>query len=209
MSPQNIVFSKGSPEEAKVLEALGRMREERDETAFAFLYDQYNARLYRVALLILKSEAEAEETLQDAFLQLWERSSAFDPRRGRLYTWLCLITRSKAIDRLRRRRRQEAKVTLSPEGDVEGLGNSVPPGESGSDALSKLLQGEERLWAQGLLAQLPAAQAQALSLAFYEGLSQSEIALRCGRPLGTIKTQMRLGLKKLATLARAEMTPWP
>lgn len=194
------------PDEIRFQRDLTLVRDRRDEAAFGRLYDAYSPLLYRVCLLILKSEVEAQEALQDAFVHLWERCEGFDPSRGRLYTWLCLVTRSKAIDRLRRNQRLGKKVALTPEGDLEpSLGKAPQPGP---DALQLSLDADRRVRVQALLAQLPEAQYRVLALAYYEGLTQSEIAHKTRRPLGTVKTQMRTALRRLAALAGPELKAW-
>lgn len=194
------------PDESKSLADLARMRSQRDEAAFGRLYDAYSPILYRVCLLILKSEAEAQEALQDAFLHLWERSEGFDPARGKLYTWFCLVTRSKAIDRLRRNARSRKRVTLTAEGSFDPGLEQAP--DHAPNALERSAEKQLRDQVRGLLASLPSAQAEVLKLAYLEGLSQSEIARRTGKPLGTVKTQMRTATQRLTAMVTPEMRAW-
>jgi RNA polymerase sigma-70 factor (ECF subfamily) len=196
------------PDETEAQDCLRRIRESRDEAAFSRLYDLYSPVLYRVCLLILKSEAEAQDALQDIFLHVFERSVGFDPSRGRLYTWLCLLARCKSIDRLRKNRRLDKKVSLTAQGDLEPVLRQSGAQAQEAAALEHLVDAQRRSQVLGLLKSLPQPQAEVLTLAYYEGLSQNEIAGRLKRPLGTVKTQMRSALKKLASLAGPEMSPW-
>jgi RNA polymerase sigma-70 factor (ECF subfamily) len=203
------VISLSQPDEIEAQDCLKRIRETRDEAAFSRLYELYSSILYRICILILKNEAEAQDALQDVFLYVWGRNMGFDPSRGKLYTWLCLLTRSKAIDRLRKNRRLDKKVTLSAEGDLEPVLRQLEIKESqGGGALEKIVDLERREKVLALLANLSAPQAEVLKLAYYEGLSQNEISQRIGRPLGTVKTQMRSALRKLSAQMTPEMKTW-
>lgn len=194
------------PEESSALADLAKVAERRDPAAFERLYDAYSPILYRVCLMILKDEGEAQEALQDVFMHVWERSGGFDASRGKLYTWLCVLTRSKAIDRLRRRARLQRRVALSPDGSLEAALQQAP--DPRQDALQQSAESQQARQIRSLLATLPAAQVEVLTLAYLEGLSQSEIARRTGRPLGTVKTQMRTATQRLAGLVTAEMRTW-
>ncbi len=161
--------------------------------ALGILYDRYGTAVYRLALRILSDHQEAEDLTQEVFLHLW-RKLAFDPTRGSLNNYLLTLTRSRAIDRLRSR---SAKVR-----SLQRWGQELGSTAGGSLPLERLAQRE---WAQRVrsaLEQLPDAQRKALELAYYEGLSQSEIAQKLEAPLGTIKTRCRQGLLKLRDLLR-------
>jgi RNA polymerase sigma-70 factor (ECF subfamily) len=196
------------PDETIALRNLDLVRGQRDEDAFGRLYDVYSPILYRVCLVILKSETEAQEALQDAFLHLWERSGTFDPERGTLYTWLCLVTRSKAIDRLRKNARLDKKVTLSDDGNLESRPENDQNKTIIHDSLELILNKNLTERVSALLAHLSAHQRDVIQLAYYDGLSQSEIAQRTRRPLGTVKTQLRSATQKLASLATPDMKAW-
>jgi RNA polymerase sigma-70 factor (ECF subfamily) len=161
-----------------------------DETALARLYDQYRVILFGLLVRILGSREEAEDILQDVFIQVWRRAGDFDEKRGKPFTWLVTLARSRAIDRLRLlgSRRRLAESAAKDEADEV------------SDALSDTIQSGEREIVQRALAELPEEQKQALVLAYYDGLTQSEIASRLGTPLGTVKTRMRSGMAKLRGL---------
>jgi RNA polymerase sigma-70 factor (ECF subfamily) len=147
------------------------------------LYDRYSPVVYAVALRVLGDTGAAEDVLQDVFMQLWRNPGAFDSSRGSLGAWLAVITRNRAIDALRKRR---------PENDLEDVIISVEPDMAGEADRARV--GEKVRTALGTM---PEAQRKALELAYYEGLTQSEIAAKTGEPLGTIKTRIRAGLLTL------------
>jgi RNA polymerase sigma-70 factor, ECF subfamily len=154
-----------------------------DQSAMAELYDRYSSIVYAVALRVLGDTGAAEDILQDVFLQLWRNPGAFDSARGSLGAWLAVITRNRAIDALRRRR---------PETDIEDVIVSVAPDLVGEADRSRAA---ERV--RGVLGSMSGPQRAALEMAYFEGLSHSEIATKTGEPLGTIKTRIRAGLMAL------------
>ncbi|MEP6643714.1 MAG: sigma-70 family RNA polymerase sigma factor [Acidobacteriaceae bacterium] len=149
----------------------------------AELYDRYSGIVYAVALRVLGDTGAAEDVLQEVFLQLWRNPGLFDSSRGNLAPWLAVITRNRAIDVLRKRK---------PETDIADVVLSVQPdmaGEAGrSQAMEKV---------RDTIGSMPTAQRDALQMAYFEGLSHSEIAAKTGEPLGTIKTRIRAGLLTL------------
>lgn len=173
---------------------LVRKTAARDERAFAELYDRYGSILFGLLLRILHSRPEAEDVLQEVFLQIWQQAHAFDSTRGRAFTWLVTLARSRAIDRLRSASARERAAQRSAE-EVRVV-DSV---ETADDALARGERGEV---VRRALAELPEEQRQALLLAYLGGMSQSEIAASEGLPLGTVKTRTRAGLKKLSELLR-------
>lgn len=154
-----------------------------DQSALAELYDRYSSVVYAVALRVLGDTGAAEDILQDVFLQLWRNPGAFDSARGSLGAWLAVITRNRAIDSLRRRK---------PETDIEDVIVSVAPDLAGAADRSRAA---EKI--RGVLGSMPTAQRSALEMAYFEGMSHSEIATKTGEPLGTIKTRIRAGLMSL------------
>lgn len=161
-----------------------------DEGALASLYDRYKLILFGLILRILHSRPEAEDVLQDVFIQVWKRAADFDESRGRGFTWLVTLARSRAIDRLRAldsRQRTANEAVLD-----------VP--ETISDAAEDAVKSEQRTVVRNALDELPEEQRQALVLAYFDGLTQSEIAQKLGAPLGTVKTRMRSGMIKLREL---------
>ena len=136
--------------------------------------------MYAVALRVLADTGAAEDVLQEVFLQLWRNPTAFDVNRGSLGAWLAVITRNRAIDSLRKRR---------PESDIEDVNVSVQP-----DLAVEADRGRALEKVRGVLGSMPTAQRNALEMAFFEGLTHTEIAGKTGEPLGTIKTRIRSGL---------------
>jgi len=154
-----------------------------DQGAMAELYDRYSSVVYAVALRVLGDTMAAEDVLQEVFLQLWRNPSAFDAARGSLGAWLAVIARNRAIDALRKRK---------PETDIEDVVVSVAP-----DLASEADRSRAAEKVRGVLGAMPPAQRSALEMAYFQGLSHSEIADKTGEPLGTIKTRIRAGLTML------------
>ena len=177
--------------------ALMARIEDRDADALAELYDRLGGRLLGLARRILGASGEAEEVVQEVLLFAWRAASAFDPRRGTVLTWLLIATRSRSIDRLRARRPASRPEARSLE--------DLPEDPRGADDVEKA--SADRQWetrCRSALRQLPEDQRKALELAYFEGLTQQEIAERTATPLGTVKTRVRLGLMKL----REQMRPY-
>lgn len=149
----------------------------------AELYDRYSSVVYAVALRVLGDTGSAEDVLQEVFLQLWRNPSAFDAARGSLGSWLAVITRNRAIDSLRKRR---------PETDIEDVVLSVSPDLAGEAELARASQK-----VRGVMGAMTPVQRSALEMAYWEGMSHSEIANKTGEPLGTVKTRIRAGLMML------------
>lgn len=168
----------------------------RDEAALGQLYDRYRLILFGVLMRILNNREEAEDVLQEVFLQVWRRAADFDENRGRPFTWLVTLARSRGIDRLRSLASRERVVTMAGAGATEGS-------EEVSDAAADAIRSEERGVVNSALSQLPEEQKRPLMLAYFDGLTQSEIALQLGAPLGTVKTRMRTGMMKLRELLSA------
>jgi RNA polymerase sigma-70 factor (ECF subfamily) len=157
-----------------------------DEAALAALYDCHAAALLGVALRILKTRQDAEDLVHDVFIEAWQRASDFDAARGSVRSWLLVRTRSRAVDRLRsleaaRRRGLLARAEASEE----------------ETQVAPIWDGLDRLRAKRALDALPAAQRALVELAYFEGLSCSEMAERCGIPIGTVKSRLSAGMAKL------------
>ncbi|HZH90696.1 MAG TPA: sigma-70 family RNA polymerase sigma factor [Pyrinomonadaceae bacterium] len=183
--------SQKTPSDTELLHAVARG----DESALAAIYDRYNSILLGLLLRILHSRVEAEDVLQEVFLQIWQRAANFDEARGRAFTWMVTLARSRAIDRLRalqsRQRADDTALRDAPEA----------VGDAGDD----VYHGEQREIVRAALAEIPEEQRRALLLAYFEGLTQSEIAERLGQPLGTVKTRMRSGMSKLRDVLSERM----
>jgi len=178
--------------------AVVRRMAERDADALGELHDRYGAVLLGLARRILGVDGEAEEAVQEALLQAWNQAERYDPRRSSVSTWLVLIVRTRALDRLRSRKSRDrvaGEAALEP----------PPRPDASSRPEEHVLHAERRRRVRAAMAELPAEQRTVLELAFFEGLSQSEIALRTGAPLGTVKTRALLGMKKLRLALREEV----
>jgi RNA polymerase sigma-70 factor (ECF subfamily) len=160
-----------------------------DEAALSTLYDRYSAMLFGMLVRILRDQQAAEEVLQDLFLQLWRNAAQFDAARGSLPAWLMVIGRNRAISRLRGRRDRE--VLEENEGDYA---NTFASGQNIEDEAVRAQVARNISAAMG---QLPVEQRQAVELAYFEGMTQSEIASKTGIPLGTVKTRVRTAMQTL------------
>jgi RNA polymerase sigma-70 factor (ECF subfamily) len=158
---------------------IARLRDG-DENAMADVYDRYSSIVYGVALRVLHDTTAAEDVLQEVFLQLWRRPQIFDAGRGRLAPWLAVIARNRAIDQVRRRPHDE---------DIDEL--PISSGVNLEDASAQRLAVEK---VRGVVAGLPPEQRKALEMAFFEGMTHTEIARKTGEPLGTVKTRIRSAL---------------
>jgi RNA polymerase sigma-70 factor (ECF subfamily) len=147
-----------------------------------------------VLIRILNNREEAEDVLQEVFLQVWRRAADFDANRGRPFTWLVTLARSRGIDRLRSLASRERVATMA------GAGEAF---DEVSDAATDAIRSEQRGVVNDALSQLPEEQKHLLMLAYFDGLTQSEIAYKLGAPLGTVKTRMRSGMMKLRELLSA------
>jgi RNA polymerase sigma-70 factor, ECF subfamily len=160
-----------------------------DRGALRSAYDAFAGRAMAIALRILRSAEEAEEVVQDTFVEIWRRAPDYRPERGTPGAWIAAIARSRAIDRLRDRARAEKTIlTLASEPPREP---EPPPSESAD-------RRQERTRVRAALDALPAEQRRTVELAYFGGLTQSEIARATGDALGTVKTRIRLGMEKLA-----------
>lgn len=167
---------------------------QREEAALGELYDRYAALVYAIALRITGDRQTAEEVMQDVFQNIWQTAGGFRRQAGLVVHWLIGISRHRAIDALRSKRERARRR------EVTGVdvGTLLPAGVE-----SVLEQRILRETVRAALADLPPAQRQAIEMAYYGGLTQSEIAEQLGEPLGTIKTRLRLGLLKLRDVLRS------
>lgn len=176
-----------SSRDADDLALLERMRAS-DEGALATLYDRWSDRVNSLAVHLLRDARDAEDIVEETFWQAWRSAARYDAERGTVGSWLLTICRSRALDRIRARRRRQEDTTL------EDVPETPAPGGDASDAV---VADETGRIVRAAMGELPQEQRQALELAYFGGLSQSEIAAKTGQPLGTIKTRMRLAMNKL------------
>ncbi len=165
-------------------------------TALGELYDRYGRMVFSLAYRITGSSETAEEVTQDVFVQVWRFAQHYDPQQGKLTTWLSSVTRNRSIDILRQQ-------NVRPEGHADSLDDDLfslndPPGEAAVEPSVELHLEQHQV--RQALEQLPADQRQALSMAYFMGMTQQEISETLHQPLGTIKTRIRLGMVKLKDL---------
>ena len=170
-----------------------------DREAFSRFYDALASVAFGLIRRVLRDPGVAEEVLQDVFWEVWRDAPQYDPGRGSPEAWLLMRAKSRAIDKLRSIRRRGQTFVAPVDESVARAPDTVAnrPGA----AL------EERGQVERGLTQLPAAQRQVIELAFFGGLTQSEIATRLGEPLGTVKTRARLGLERLRSVLGGEQRP--
>jgi len=166
-----------------------------DRAAFSALYDRFSTPLYSLALHMLANEAEAQDMLQEVFLSIWSKASAFRPERGTAFSWVVSQLRNRIIDRLRSKRRR-GELTETYADDL------TPSGSHSPSSAQNVLATECAREVRSALEQLGEEQSQVLRLAFFEGLTQSEIAEKLEEPLGTIKARASRGMARLRSTLR-------
>ncbi len=174
-------------QEAKLLSRIQR----RDQQAMRTFYKQYHIQLGRALKPFFRNESEIEDLVQELFLQIWEKASSFDLSKGDVYSWLITLARNRAIDKTRSRqyqRRDNQRQNISPD--------SLPTSDDNSP-LDQILRGERNARLRDALKRLPVSQRELICLAYWEGYTHEEIRNRFHLPLGTVKTRIRQGLKKL------------
>ena len=166
-----------------------------DASALEQLYDRYVRQCFGLALRILGDALLAEEVVQEVFLKLWSQPGRYAPEKGKFVSWLLSLVHHRSIDELRRRSRTEVALETQETGSVLDSAASPEP-----DPADQVTLYEQQRTVRQALAGIPAEQRQILELAYYGGLSQSQIASRLGQPLGTVKTRMRSGLRHLRSI---------
>jgi RNA polymerase sigma-70 factor (ECF subfamily) len=163
-----------------------------DPQALEALYDRYCGILKALIIRVVHDEAEADDLLQEIFMQIWRQAKNYSPKKGQALGWIVTLTRRRAIDRLRKRqayhRATERLETHTEHQPVSWLRNRIDEDISHKDL---------REFLSARIGDLPPFQKEAIELAFFKGMSQREIAIFTGTPLGTIKTRLELGLRKL------------
>jgi len=173
-----------SPDDRTLLRAVAT----RDPAAFRQLYERHSARLFSLALKILGDRADAEDVLQETFVQVWKTGGSFDERRGKPLGWLIMLTRSRAIDRLRSRHAR-TRIAEAMTQNAPDAANPLPTQEAVSSETHRIVL--------RAVESLPAEQRTALELAYFKGMTQTEISRHLGQPLGTVKTRMRTAMMAL------------
>jgi RNA polymerase sigma-70 factor, ECF subfamily len=167
-----------------------------DREAFAVFYDRYAPVVFPLILRIVRERADASDVLQDVFWEAWQSAARYDPSRGSPEAWMVMQARSRAIDRVRATRRR-SDTFVAP---LDEAVAAAPAGESPRDAAEAAA---DRGTIRSALERLPGAQREVIELAYYAGLTQTEIAERLKQPLGTVKTRIRLGLERLREVVKA------
>lgn len=171
--------------------------QERDPEALAELYDRYSGILKSLIMGVIHNDAEADDLLQEIFMEIWNQAAHYSAQKGKPLGWIVTLTRRRSIDRLRKKQayaRAEERLQNETEQQPDAwVHNSTENDIEMSDTRRLIL---------GVLRNLPVAQREAIDLAFYHGMSQREIAAKTGIPLGTIKTRLELGLKKVSEALR-------
>ena len=174
-------------EQARLVAAMARG----EKSALSALYDSLSRPLYSLAYRVVNDGAEAQDIIQEVFLQLWQKAGTYDSSRGSVFGWAATLTRNRSIDRVRmRKRRAELLAESAPD-----LQPASPSGDLDSSA--SLWVQEKATAVRSALGQLAPEQQKAIELAFFSGLTQLEIAAKLNEPLGTIKARIRRGLLKL------------
>ena len=159
------------------------------------LYDRYSTLVFSVSLRVLHDPQLAEDVVQEVFLRLWRQPASFDPGRGRFISWLMSVTRNRALDELRRVSRRNRSEDQEEE-EANPLDSVATADRMDDPALGAELR-EQREAVRTAMTRLPPEQRRAIELAYFSGLTQAEISELTGDPLGTVKTRIRLGMRKL------------
>lgn len=167
-----------------------------DRDAFSRFYDLLAPTAFGLIRRVLRDPEAAADVLQEVFWQVWREAPQYDPKRGSPEAWLVMRAKTRAIDRLRSIRRRD-RTFVAPVDESVARSSEEP-------AENPAVVAEDRSLIQTALAQLPEPQRRVIEMAFFEGLTQSEIAIRLREPLGTVKTRARLGLERLRGALRGE-----
>lgn len=166
-----------------------------DGAALEAMYDRYVRQCFGLALRMVREPALAEEVVQEVFLKLWSKPQSFSPHKGAFVSWLLSLVHHRCVDELRKRARTE--VALGGDEPLDVLNTRPDPQPDPGEQVWVL---EQQRMVRQALRELPENQRQVLELAYFGGLSQSQIAARLSQPLGTVKTRMRMGLQNLRQL---------
>lgn len=181
------------------IELMKRIKS-RDAKALAELYDGYNRLLFGMILSIVKSRTEAEDILQEVFINIWQKADMFNENRGNVFSWIVTLTRNRAIDRIRSKGyKNQQKTSASIDNPAIKLkGDHYDP-------LETTIFSDRAKLVKKALQEIPEKQSKVLKIAYYKGLTQSEISEHLKIPLGTVKTRMRQGMLKLKDILEANI----
>lgn len=181
-------IDEGMPSDLELMRGI----QAEDSDALSQLYDRYHGILKALILRVVHNEAEADDLLQEIFMEIWKQAKNFSPEKGKPLGWMVTLARRRAIDGLRKKQayqraeeRLQAEVEQQPDAWVQ---NTTEEAINFSDT---------RALVRKVLDRIPPAQQEAIEMAFYRGMSQREIAAKTNTPLGTVKTRLELGLKKI------------
>jgi len=178
----------GGPSDLELMEGIQR----EDPEALSQLYDRYNGILKALILRVIHNEAEADDLLQEIFMEIWNQAKNFSAQRGKPLGWMVTLARRRAIDGLRKKQAYvRAEERLQQETEQQ------PDAWVHNSTEQEILDGDRGVLIRRVIGVLPPAQQQAIELAFFRGMSQREIAAKTNTPLGTVKTRLELGLKKI------------
>jgi len=170
-----------------------------DRESFEQLYDRYSGAIFSTAYRILNQQEAAEDLLQEVFVQIWEKAALYDPQRGKPLTWAITLTRNRAIDRLRSsQRRQKLSAEIEREAELADY-------QTDKSSAEEVSLSEKNRMVHDAVIQLPPDQRRAIELAFFSGLTQTEIAEELHEPLGTVKARIRRGMMKLRDLLKGDL----
>ena len=179
------------------LELLAKISEQ-DRQALAALYDRYGRRVFALAVRMLNDPVGSEEVTQDVFMSVWRRGASYTSKKGKFSTWLFSIAHNRTIDELRKRRRDRSRENADIDDHLNIQSNDISPADA---AVAQ----SEYAKIRAAMEKLPVEQKSVLELSYFNGLTQTEISTKTGQPLGTVKTRMRLALKKLRTALSTEI----
>jgi RNA polymerase sigma-70 factor, ECF subfamily len=191
ISPMTMLTPKieeGTPSDLELMRGI----QAEDPDALSQLYDRYNSILKALILRVVHNEAEADDLLQEIFMEIWKQAKNFSPDKGKPLGWMVTLARRRAIDGLRKRQAyQRAEERLQAETEQQ------PDAWVQNTTEEEISFSDTRTLVRKMLDRVPPAQRQAIELAFFRGMSQREIAAKTNTPLGTVKTRLELGLKKI------------
>jgi len=188
LPPRAVVIEPGEPTDLELMEGI----QNQDPEALSVLYDRYNGILKALILRVIHNESEADDLLQEIYMEIWNQAKNFSAHKGKPLGWMVTLARRRAIDGLRKKQayaRAEERLQSETEQQPEAWVHNATEQE--------INFGDTRLLVRKVIDNLPPAQQQAIELAFFRGMSQREIAANTNTPLGTVKTRLELGLKKI------------